>query len=108
MRKKEFLEKSRDLHGYKYDYIDLKDNFSVKDKIKMLFDGEEYSQTVEKHLMGRCPEKNLNKLTTQEFIEKSKKIFGDKYDYTKANYVNMRTKLEIICPEHGSFLQAPT
>lgn len=96
MKKKEFLEKSRDLHGYKYDYIDLKDNFSVKDKIKILFGGEEYSQTVEKHLMGRCPEKNLNKLTTQEFIEKSKKIFGDKYDYSETEYKGSLENVKII------------
>jgi len=96
MKKKEFLEKSRDLHGYKYDYIDLKDNFGVKDKIKILFEGEEYLQTVEKHLMGRCPEKNLNKLTTQEFIEKSKKIFGDKYDYSEAEYKGSLENVKII------------
>lgn len=32
---------------------------------------------------------------------------GDLYDYTKVNYKNNNTKVEIICKEHGSFLQSP-
>lgn len=47
------------------------------------------------------------KLTTEEFIEKAKAIHGDKYDYSKVNYINNHTKVEIICPKHGSFWQKP-
>jgi len=43
----------------------------------------------------------------KEFIEKSKKAHGDKYDYSKSNYVNKNTKIEIICKIHGSFFQIP-
>lgn len=48
------------------------------------------------------------KMFTNEFIEKSKSVHGDKYDYSKVNYVNTSTKVEIICKEHGVFLQAPS
>jgi predicted nucleic-acid-binding Zn-ribbon protein len=41
------------------------------------------------------------------FIEKSKLIHLDKYDYTNINYIDNLTKVEIICKEHGSFLQVP-
>jgi hypothetical protein len=41
------------------------------------------------------------------FIEKAKKVHGDKYDYSKVNYKNTTTKVEIICPKHGSFNQYP-
>ena len=41
------------------------------------------------------------------FIEKAKQIHGDKYDYSKVEYVNNRTKVCIICPEHGEFWQTP-
>lgn len=41
------------------------------------------------------------------FIEKSKLIHSDKYDYTNTNYINNSTKVEIICKEHGSFFQKP-
>ena len=43
------------------------------------------------------------KLTTEEFIEKARKIHGNKYDYSKVVYVNSQTKVCIICPIHGDF-----
>ena len=49
----------------------------------------------------------MRKLTTEEFIEKAKKIHGDKYDYSKVNYINAQTKIIIICNLHGEFLQTP-
>lgn len=45
------------------------------------------------------------KLTTTEFIEKSKQLHGDKYDYSKTVYLNSRSKVIIICPAHGAFEQ---
>lgn len=48
------------------------------------------------------------KLTTSEFIEKATKCHHGKYDYSCTNYVNSRTKVTIICPEHGSFVQTPS
>lgn len=47
------------------------------------------------------------RLTTEEFIEKAKKIHGDKYDYSKVEYINGATKVCIICPVHGEFWQLP-
>lgn len=47
------------------------------------------------------------KITTQQFIEKAKQIHGNKYNYTKTNYINSTTKVCIICPEHGEFWQLP-
>ena len=46
-------------------------------------------------------------MTTEEFIQKAKAVHGDKYDYSKVEYVNSKTKVCIICPEHGEFLQTP-
>ena len=45
------------------------------------------------------------RLTTKEFIEESKKIHKNKYDYSLTVYVNNKTKVKIICPEHGVFEQ---
>lgn len=49
----------------------------------------------------------MKKLTTEEFIEKSKLIHGNKYDYNSVRYINAITKIPIICKEHGSFWQTP-
>lgn len=46
-------------------------------------------------------------MTTEEFITKARAIHGDKYDYSKVEYVNNKTKVCIICPEHGEFWQTP-
>lgn len=47
------------------------------------------------------------RLTTEEFIEKARLVHGDKYDYSKVEYVNNRTKVEILCPIHGAWMQTP-
>lgn len=50
---------------------------------------------------------NTKKKTTEEFIRKAKQVHGEKYDYSKVEYVNQLTKVCIVCPEHGEFWQAP-
>ena len=47
------------------------------------------------------------KLSTGEFIVRVTKIHGNKYDYSKVNYINNRIKVTIVCPIHGEFLSAP-
>ena len=42
------------------------------------------------------------------FLIKAKEIYKDKYDYSKVNYVNSKTKIIIICRKHGEFLKNPS
>jgi len=49
----------------------------------------------------------MPKLTTEQFIEKARAIHGDKYDYSKVEYVNAKTKVCIVCKEHGEFWMRP-
>jgi hypothetical protein len=49
----------------------------------------------------------MAKLTTEEFIKKAREVHGDKYDYSKVEYVGSESKVCIVCPEHGEFWQAP-
>ena len=53
--------------------------------------------------MGR---RNTKK-TTDEFIKDARAVHGDRYDYSKVEYNGNKVKVEIICPEHGAFFQAP-
>lgn len=46
-------------------------------------------------------------LTTEEFIQKARVKHENKYDYSNSIYINKNTKLKIICPTHGEFLQFP-
>ena len=50
--------------------------------------------------------KNIE-LQKQKFIEKSINKHGNLFDYSKVDYVNSITKVEIICKEHGSFFVRP-
>lgn len=50
----------------------------------------------------------MPKLTTEEFIAKAKAVHGDRYDYSKVEYVNATTKVCIICKKHGEFWQRPS
>lgn len=49
----------------------------------------------------------MRRNTLEYFISKAREIHGDKYDYSKVEYVNNKTKVCIICPEHGEFWQRP-
>ena len=48
------------------------------------------------------------KLTTKQFIEKSIKIHGNLYDYSKTNYTGTHNKVIIVCKIHGEFTQTPS
>lgn len=45
--------------------------------------------------------------TTEQFVREANEIHHDKYNYSKVEYTNSKTKVCIICPEHGEFWQTP-
>ena len=45
------------------------------------------------------------KLTQEEFLKRAHEVHGDKYDYSKVNYVKYDTHVCIICPIHGEFFK---
>jgi hypothetical protein len=45
--------------------------------------------------------------TLDDFLSKSIKMHGDRYDYSDAVWVDSKTSLSIICKKHGVFLQNP-
>lgn len=49
----------------------------------------------------------MKKKTTKQFIEESKEVHGDKYNYSLVDYINTTIKIKIICKEHGVFDQHP-
>jgi G:T-mismatch repair DNA endonuclease (very short patch repair protein) len=54
----------------------------------------------------------MNHINTLEqrkniFISRSTEVHNGKYDYSKVVYVRAQEKVEIVCPEHGSFWQVP-
>ena len=45
--------------------------------------------------------------TTEQFISDAIKVHGDRYDYSKVEYVNTHTPVIVICSIHGEFEQIP-
>jgi len=43
----------------------------------------------------------------EQFEIKAKMMHGNRYDYSLVNYVNAKTKVKIVCHEHGVFEQMP-
>lgn len=115
MTTSKLIDKLIAIHGTEYDYSKV-NYISPKHDIEIicpkhgLFFQKPYS-----HLNGcGCPKCGLDKLskrfskTTEEYIEEAKKVHGNEFDYSNLVYRNCRTKVEIICRKHGSFLQSPT
>lgn len=110
----EFVHRAKELHGDKYDYSKVEYvNNSVKVCIICPIHGE-FWMAPSKHLVGQgckeCVKVRLREKfadTKEHFIEKARKLHGDKYDYSKVEYVNNATKVCIICPEHGEFWMTP-
>ena len=100
-----FIEKSKEIHGDKYDYslTEYKNRFEY---VKIIYDGIIYEQTPSLNLLGCCPEKKEIRKTTEEFINKSKKIYEDKYDYSLTEYINKFTKVK-ICYKGVVYEQLP-
>ena len=97
MTKQEFLDRARDVHGYKYQYPNLSDKVLSNQDIDIIYNGVLYKQKVVKHiLLGRCPEKNTPVKTTEEFISEAKEVWGDKYDYSLSEYSGALNKVKII------------
>lgn len=51
--------------------------------------------------------KGNKKYTLEKFIEISRSVHGDAYDYSEVELVNVGTPVCIIDPEHGKFFQRP-
>ena len=107
---KTFTEKSRQVHGDKYDYslVDYKQSHS---KIKIIC--KEHGIFIQKpyiHLTGKgCKKCDNNKksLSMNEFLLRSETIHNKKYDYSLVKYNNIYTNIDIICKKHGIFSQRP-
>ena len=111
---KEFIDKAKKIHGDKYDYSKV-DYFNARIKVCIICPehGEFWirpNSHLNKQGCAKCSAKSGKRLKqrAQNFIDKAKKIHGDKYDYSKVDYVNSTTKVCIICPEHGEFWQVPS
>lgn len=109
LSEEELIKRCKEIHGDKYEYV--LDSFKgLLHKIKIICPKHgEFSQLVNSHLKGAgCPECRKESLYNKDkFIEKSKEIHNNRYDYSKVNFESGAVPVEIVCKDHGSFYQAP-
>lgn len=105
----EFIERSEKVHNHRYDYSKV--NYVNRNTKVCIICPEhgEFWQNPEHHLKGHgCPHcANTTRLTIEEFIKRARKKHGNRFDYSKVNYIDSHTDICIICPEHGEFWQKP-
>ena len=107
----EFIKRAREVHGDKYDYSKV-NYINSKAPVTIICPthGEFYCSP-NNHISNKsgCPYCNGGvKIDTVEFIRRARQVHGDKYDYSKVNYINSNTPVTIICPIHGEFEQLPS
>ena len=102
------------MHGDKYDYSKV-NYINSKTKICIICpEHGKFWQIPQNHLKGcGCPKCSFIKIAqknthnSEEFIKQSKKIHGNKYNYSNVEYIKAKVKVSIICPKHGEFWQTP-
>lgn len=110
----EFIEKSKNIHGNKYDYSLVDYNGKRSSVIIICPIHGEFEQVARNHYGGsgcqKCANESISnhqRLTIEGFIEKSRNIHGDKYDYSLVDYKTNTDRVKIICGIHGEFEQRP-
>jgi predicted RNA-binding Zn-ribbon protein involved in translation (DUF1610 family) len=110
----DFIVKAIIKHGDKYNYSNVI-YVNAKSNVKIIcIEHGEFEQTPNKHLdkkgcpkcgfISRC---NKARSNTKEFINKSIKVHGTKFNYSNVDYTGRGDKIKIICKKHGEFEQTP-
>ena len=113
----EFIKQCKEKYGDKFLWDKIVYNGKRK-KMKFYIDNEKYIEMFPDNFLAsnslfktkKVKLKNIkDKIFRQnQFIEKAKKKYNDRYDYSKVKYVNNNTKVCIICPVHGEFYVKPS
>lgn len=107
----DFILSATSKHGNKYDYS-KSIYYGSKEKLEVIHNecGNKFEVSPNSHLRGSgCPACfGKIKRTNETFIVDARKVHGDNYDYSEAQYVNKDSKVTIIHKSCGyKFNQTP-
>ena len=110
--KDQFIQDAIKVHGNLYDYSKVE---YINDSTKVIITCKVHGDFLQKpdhHLSNQgCPicayqkRAHSTRRSFQKTIDDCNKVHNNKYDYSKVVYINNKTKVCIICPEHGEFWQ---
>lgn len=112
LTQEEYISKCKEIYKDKYDYSETVYTGLNNTITAYCNEHEEYfTVNAGRHYRNQSCGCNYcvgTVFNTKSFIKKARLIHGDKYDYSKVNYIRNNSKVEIICPIHGSFFQVPS
>ena len=106
-----FIQKSISIFGNKFEYLSEYKSCHDLVELKCIEHNEIFKIFARNHLRsgtGSCPKckinhiKNIKKTEQEYFINKSKSIFNNKFDYSKTIYKNKKDKIILICNIHNN------
>ncbi len=111
----EHIERFRKVHGPKYDYSKFGPYKTAKTNYTFICPAHgEFQQTADRHMVSGCKQCAIDKRATDRvagnrdsIVNDFRRTHGDKYDYSKVDYQNVKQKVTITCPAHGDFEQTP-
>jgi hypothetical protein len=103
--KEEFVIKAQKVHGNKFEYNAVEYiNNGTKVKILCNTCNNIFQQIPRNHLRGDgcliCARKKFSidrRKSILDFVNKSKELNGEKYDYSLVEYINSHTEVKILC-----------
>ena len=110
----EFISMANNIHNGFYDYGKTKYTKSSDKIIVICPIHGDFEIEANSHIQGKgcilCgfERTRLSRLKSKEdFVTQAHEIHNYKYDYSKTEYINDKTKICIICSVHGAFWQIP-
>lgn len=109
----EFIDRSNELHEFKYTYDNSEITNSNSDVIVTCLEHGDFTVNARRHytksIKQGCPKCiNYERIDLQEFIRRSVQVHGEKYHYGKVEYLGSGKQVILTCPEHGDFSVTPS
>lgn len=116
VRAEAFVRDATTVHNGKYDYKLVPGTYkSAHEKATIICPAHgSFEQAPASHKKGQgCPHCGGRAGASTEarrdrFIAGARRKHGNQYDYSAVVFVDQRTPVVILCPEHGAFTQRPT
>lgn len=111
LTQEEFIEKSNNIHNFKYDYSKSKYTHKREKVVIICPIHGEFEQCAGHHMRGQgCPKcgklyaSQWRQNNYQHFICESKKRFGDKFNFPNIDkeYINSHSKVTLVCKNCGN------
>lgn len=110
----DFINRALEVHGSYYNFSSVNYSGMFNKVIVICPEHGSFEKEAKSLLKGSgCPDcynkkrGSSQRLSRENFVFMSKKVHGNKYNYSLVEYVNSKTKIKIICSTHGAWEQTP-